>query len=168
MYMLMLKRRGLLLRNLIQMKRLRSDFFKNRSRFFKIIFWRFFSWIFVQAIILFHDYLHLCVILEAYSSEIWCRDTKVRFCGDLEEIFSKVVLDYRDNIYLSYKSRKNRSIVTKFEYVFAMNNVSLYIKNHDRILDYFYRDASKRWIFIWIIKSVKTDQLSRHLDMFLL
>ena len=37
-----------------------------------------------------------------------------------------------------------------FGYVSAVNNLSLYEKNCDWILDYFYRDGSKSWIFVLI------------------
>ena len=41
--------------------------------------------------------------------------------------------------------------------VFAVSNLSLYTENWDCMLDTFYRDASKFWIFIWAINRIKID-----------
>ena len=82
------KCRGLQLRKLLEkyqrgfLIRLWRYLFKNLSGFFKK-----FSGIFVQAIFLFHNFLHLYVILEAFSSEIRYRDSKERFWEDFEAIF---------------------------------------------------------------------------------
>ena len=123
-------------------------FFFIRSRFFKIYFQIFLSCIIVQDILSFHDSLHLYVVLQAYNSKVWHEDTKEGFWEDFEAIFSKIVLNYLQ-------------VHIKFGCVFAINNLSLYIKNCDRILD-----TSKFWIFVWAIYRLKNDQLSRNLDMF--
>ena len=54
------------------------------------------------------------------------------------------------NICLSYKSRKYWSILTKFEYFFAINNINLCTGNCCHMLDTFYRVITKCWIFVFI------------------
>ena len=118
-YTFTLNRRNLQLRNLVQILEKvfekiaeRFLFLKNDEDFLKYFF-KMFSYFCVQIILLFYDSLHLCLVLEAYSSEIWYRDTKEGFCKDLEAIFSKIILDYLHgrikilNVCLDCKSRKN-------------------------------------------------------------
>ena len=51
----------------------------------------------------------------------------------------KVCLSAGLSIYLGYKSSENLSILTNFEYVFAVGNFTLCTKNCDHILGTFYK-----------------------------
>ena len=59
----------------------------------------------------------------------------------------KVCLSMCLNISFRYKSLREWSIVTEFEYIFSINILSLFTKNCDRILAAFYRDVSKSIFF---------------------
>ena len=95
------------------------------------------------------------MVLKAYSFEIQYRHTKGGFWEDLEAIFSKAVLfivwlSVCLNICSGCKLHKNWSLLTKFDYVFAVSDLSLCIKKCDCMLDIFYLDTSKFSIFIFI------------------
>ena len=77
-------------------------------------------------------------------------DTNVNFVA-MRKL--KVCLPVCLNICLGYKSRKNWSIPTKFGEIFAVSNLNLYTKNWDCMIDTFYRDKSKSWIFDFIYVS---------------
>ena len=76
---------------------IRESFWKYLEEIFSknvLDFLKYFFRIFVQTVLLFHDSLHPCVVLEAYSFEIRYRFIKDWFGEDFEAIFLKFGLDY--------------------------------------------------------------------------
>ena len=126
--------------------------------FYWIIFWRYFSRIFVLTILLFHI-------------NFWTKAPIFFFIIDRKKFpfYLNTIVNYLAvqqfrvclpvclNICLVYKLCKNLSILMKFGYIFAVSNLSLYTKNCDCKRDSLYRATSKFWfVSIYVPLSIIT------------
>ena len=115
-----------------------------------------FSLFFVQTILSFHYNFWKNMLFEDFVSKNFflCWKGLLFTLGTIVNFVAirqfKVCLSVSQNICLGYKSRTNWSIIRKFGYVFAVSSLSLCTKNCDYMLDTFYRDISKSWIFVLI------------------